>query len=201
MILKRRIIYCLLLNLFLLPLLGCSKAGDANDPKPANTPAPSISSFIATPNPSISGGNVVLTAIFSDGTGVINQNVGAVTSGVSVTVNPTKTTTYTLTVNSGKPDLPPAAITLTVNIQSGTGYQMGGAIQGAALNLSGVVTTFAGATGALDVSGTADGIGIDARFNTPGGITTDGSYLYVSDSLNSTIRQIEIASGQVSTLA
>lgn len=39
------------------------------------------------------------------------------------------------------------------------------------------------------------------RFNGPLGITTDGTYLYVTDTANHTIRKINIASGSVSTLA
>jgi sugar lactone lactonase YvrE len=35
-------------------------------------------------------------------------------------------------------------------------------------------------------------VGTDARFNQPNGITTDGSYLYVSDSYNNTIRRINL---------
>jgi DNA-binding beta-propeller fold protein YncE len=61
-----------------------------------------------------------------------------------------------------------------------------------------VVTTFAGAAGA---PGTTDGIGTSARFRNPAGITSDGTYLYVADNVNSTIRKVEIATGAVTTLA
>lgn len=47
-----------------------------------------------------SGGAVVLTPRFSTGSGSINNGVGTVTSGTTYTVNPTVTTTYTLTVGS-----------------------------------------------------------------------------------------------------
>lgn len=59
------------------------------------------------------------------------------------------------------------------------------------------VTTLAGdgTPGFRDTSGT------DARFDTPLGITTDGTYLYVTDGLNQRIRRVEIASGRVSTIA
>jgi len=63
---------------------------------------------------------------------------------------------------------------------------------------SGVVTTLAGIAGS---SGSADGTGSAASFSTPGGITTDGTNLYVADSNNNTIRKIVIASGVVTTLA
>lgn len=70
---------------------------------------------------------------------------------------------------------------------------------------SGVVSTLAGLVstlnGAASPSGSADGTGSAARFNQPYGITTDGTNLYVADTVNHTIRQIVIATGVVSTLA
>jgi sugar lactone lactonase YvrE len=62
----------------------------------------------------------------------------------------------------------------------------------------GTVTTFVGTAG---TSGSTDGIGAAAFFNHPGGITTDGTILYVADSGNSTIRAVVISSGAVKTLA
>ena len=63
---------------------------------------------------------------------------------------------------------------------------------------SGEVSTLAGSAGTY---GSADGIGTAAKFNSPAGITTDGTYLYVADYYNNIIRQIEIATGAVTTLA
>ena len=63
---------------------------------------------------------------------------------------------------------------------------------------TGAVTTLAG-TGA---QGSFDNpIGTFATFNLPGGITTDGTNLYVADTNNNEIRQVVIASGAVTTLA
>ena len=57
---------------------------------------------------------------------------------------------------------------------------------------TGTVTTIAGTSGALGLDdGTIDGIGAVARFNQPNGITTDGRYLYVTDSYHNTIRRID----------
>jgi len=61
-----------------------------------------------------------------------------------------------------------------------------------------VVTTFAGTAGS---SGSEDGVGTSARFNSPFSITTDGSSLYVADYGNHTIRKIVIATGEITTLA
>jgi hypothetical protein len=63
---------------------------------------------------------------------------------------------------------------------------------------TGIVETFAGTA---DQKGAVDETGTAARFNFPSGITTDGTYLYVTDTNNNTIRKIEIASRIVKTLA
>lgn len=63
---------------------------------------------------------------------------------------------------------------------------------------SGTVTTIAGMAGK---KGSSDGKGAAARFNRPYGITTDGTNLYVTDSNNHSVRQIDIESGIVTTLA
>ncbi len=80
---------------------------------------------------------------------------------------------------------------------SNTGL-LGGAIQGKALRLTGTTSTLAGTAG---TTGSTDATGAAARFNTPYDITTDGPNLYVSDSLNNTIRKVVIATGAVTTLA
>ncbi|MGD0275413.1 MAG: carboxypeptidase regulatory-like domain-containing protein [Syntrophales bacterium] len=63
---------------------------------------------------------------------------------------------------------------------------------------TGAVTTLAGTAGS---SGSTDGAGSAALFNSPQGITTDGTNLYVADTINNTIRQIVISTGAVTTLA
>ena len=66
------------------------------------------------------------------------------------------------------------------------------------ITAAGVVSTFAGTIG---TSGTANGTGTAARFNSPGSITIDGAgALYVADTGNHAIRKITSA-GVVTTLA
>ena len=65
---------------------------------------------------------------------------------------------------------------------------------------TGYTTIVAGGTSPA-ASGAVDASGTSARFNTPRGIATDGTYLYVADGSNNTIRKIFIASGAVTTLA
>ena len=63
---------------------------------------------------------------------------------------------------------------------------------------TGQVSTVAG-TGS---SGSANGIGTNASFDTPGGIALDGSgNLYVADKFNNRIRKIVLATGEVTTFA
>jgi len=66
--------------------------------------------------------------------------------------------------------------------------------------ISGTVSTLAGSP---TMTGSTNGTGAGARFNQPVGIATDstGTYLYVTDTGNSTIRQVVILSGVVGTLA
>ena len=63
---------------------------------------------------------------------------------------------------------------------------------------TGKVTTFAGKA---EESGSVDGVGHEARFNRPNGITSDGRHLYVADTDNHTIRKVSISSGAVTTIA
>jgi hypothetical protein len=62
----------------------------------------------------------------------------------------------------------------------------------------GVVSTIAGLAGK---SGTNDGVGTDARFDWPQGVTVDSANnVFVSDTLNNTIREI-LPDGMITTLA
>ena len=58
-----------------------------------------------------------------------------------------------------------------------------------------IVTTLSGSTN----SGFVEGAGTDARFSSPEGITTDGTYLYISDTGNHRVRSIVAETGLTST--
>jgi hypothetical protein len=79
-------------------------------------PPPTITSFGASPATIASGSASSLTAVFANGTGVITPGNFTVTSGTPLSVGPTTTTVYTLTVT---PPLGTAITqTATVFIQS-----------------------------------------------------------------------------------
>ena len=62
--------------------------------------APVITSFAPAAGTITLGNPTTLTAVFSGGTGSVNNGVGSVTSNTAVSVSPTTTTTYTLTVTN-----------------------------------------------------------------------------------------------------
>ncbi|MES2826460.1 MAG: hypothetical protein V4732_22925 [Pseudomonadota bacterium] len=99
---------------------------------------------------------------------------------------------------SNAPSSSPNSSSLASSAPALSSFLMGGAIQEHALNITGVVSTFAGVAG---INGSADGTGATAAFLNPNAITTDGTNLYVADTVNDTIRQIAIATGAVTTLA
>jgi hypothetical protein len=62
---------------------------------------------------------------------------------------------------------------------------------------TGVVTTLAGS----GTAGSTDAIGTSASFWYPEGVVTDGTFVYVTDTQNNTIREVTIIDGAVITLA
>ena len=82
---------------------------------------PSITSFGAANTTITDGTSSILNAVFTGGTGSIDNGVGAVTSGVGVTVTPTSTTTYKLTVTNSAGVSVPATTTVTVVPATNTG--------------------------------------------------------------------------------
>jgi hypothetical protein len=63
-------------------------------------PLPSISSFTVGESPITEGDSTTLIPVFADGSGSIDNGIGAVTSGSTVTISPATSTTYVLTVTN-----------------------------------------------------------------------------------------------------
>lgn len=196
----------------------------------SNCPPPDIIRFSAA-TPSIgAGGMVALTAIFDGGvqgdagSGTIDNNIGAVTSGNPVMTSAlTSTTTFQLTVNSACGATATAKVRVPVGsiaFFAGDSYPGGyiGNLYGLArdssgnmygtdhtfndvlsITPSGTVNLLAGVPG---TAGYLDGPGLSAQFNAPYGLAVDPSgNLYVSDTANDfAIRQIAVADYSVSTL-
>jgi hypothetical protein len=79
------------------------------------TPPASITSFTASAATITDGQSATLTGVFSGGTGMITPGNLAATSGVAVSVSPTATTQYTLTVTPASGTAATAMVTITVN--------------------------------------------------------------------------------------
>jgi hypothetical protein len=137
-------------------------------------PAPSITSFTASPATITAGTSSSLTGIFSGGAGVITGGSSSISaaSGTAVTVSPASTTTYTLTVTAtngtqvtatATVTVTPAAPTITSFTASPTTITAGGS--------SSLTAVFAGGTGVV----------------TPGNITvTSGTAVSVSPTTTTT---------------
>lgn len=78
-------------------------------------PAPAITSFTASPTTINVGQMTSLTATFINGTGSVDNGVGAVTSGTPVSVQPAATTIYTLTVTNAAGTSVTKSVTVTVD--------------------------------------------------------------------------------------
>jgi len=129
-----------------------------------------------------SSDNITFTLDPSDNLTILKTYLTRVTTGVKDTAGNALSSQYDN--STGFTTLTPSS------------YQMGGSIQGTELSLSTAVTTFAGSS-----SGSTDATGTSASFDTPYGITTDGTNLYVADRGNHRIRKIVIDNGTVTTLA
>jgi hypothetical protein len=77
-------------------------------------PAPTITSFAAGSTTITTGSSATLTGVFANGTGVITPGSLTATSGAGVTVSPTVTTTYILTVTNASGTAIAAATVVTV---------------------------------------------------------------------------------------
>jgi hypothetical protein len=126
-----------------------------------NPLAPSITSFTANPTTITAGGSASLTGVFANGTGMVTPGNLSVTSGTAVSVSPTSTTIYTLTVTNSAGVK--ASITATVTVlaaQTITFADPGAQAVGTPLTLvatasSGLTVSFASTTPTVcTVSGT-----------------------------------------------
>jgi len=112
--------------------------------------APAVISLTASPSTISTGDSTTLTAVYEGGTGSIDNSVGSISSGQSVTVTPLVTTTYTLNIIDGAGDKAQASVTVVVGdlptvtsfVSSATTIAMG-----SSANLTAV---FAGGTGVID---------------------------------------------------
>jgi hypothetical protein len=94
-------------------VLGCGGGGQQSTSTPPS--APSITSFTASVSPIPAGTATSLTAVFTNGTGSVNQSVGAVTSRMPVSTGKlSATTTYTLTVTNSAGSSVTQQVTVTV---------------------------------------------------------------------------------------
>jgi len=140
--------------------------------------------------------------------GTVTQN-GSGLSGVNVSLTGTSSASATTDAN-GNYSFAHVANGNYIITPSFSGYVFSPSsssqtVNGA--NISGVNFTTSGSTAVVKTlagsgtSGFSDGTGNLASFNSPGGITTDGTNLYVTDTGNNAIREIGITTGQVLTLA
>jgi sugar lactone lactonase YvrE len=162
-------------------------------------------------------GAVVLSVIAACGisvissysiSGTVTQN-GTGLSGVTVSLTGTSSASATTDVNGNYSFAHVANGSYTIT-PSFSGYTFSPPSSSQTVsnsNISGVNFTTSGSTAVVKTlagsgtAGFADGAGNLASFNLPGGITTDGTNLYVADTGNNLIRQVVITSGQVMTLA
>ena len=113
-------------------------------------PAPVITSFTPGAATITAGGSTTLTAVFSNGTGSVDNAVGAVVSGTAVNVSPAVTTTYTLTVTNSLGTSVTSQATVTgVAAPVITSFTPGSAtiVSGSSTTLTAV---FTGGTGSVD---------------------------------------------------
>jgi hypothetical protein len=76
--------------------------------------APVITSFTASPTAILAGSTSKLTGVFTGGTGLITPGNYTATSGASISVGPSSTTTYTLTVKNAAGTTVTATATVTI---------------------------------------------------------------------------------------
>jgi hypothetical protein len=113
----KRLLVIALAMIVSLGLVGLTACGGGSSSTTTPPAGPSISSFTASPTSITSGAGTTLTGVFANGTGVITPGNLPATSGVGVSVSPTATTTYMLTV-TGASGTTPATSTAMVTVSA-----------------------------------------------------------------------------------
>lgn len=98
--------------------------GTLNWAEESSASAPYITSFDASESTIFPGNSVDLIAVFTNGTGAIDNGVGIVNSTSPVSVSPSVTTTYTLTVTNESGSVS-STVTITANDSGGGGHSTG----------------------------------------------------------------------------
>jgi len=157
-----------------------------------NVAAPTITSFTANPATITAGGTSSLTGVFSGGKGVITPGSIAATSGTAVSVTPTDTTIYTLTVTNSAGVITTQTVTVTVTAASAPAAPTG--LTAAAGNAS-VTLSWTASTGATSYNiyrGTTSGgesttpiaTGVTTPGYTDSGLTNGQEYYYKVAAVN-----------------
>ena len=193
-----KVLYIILISLFCLTIFSCAKNSSTDN---TTTTVPVIAEVTVVTTPTTD--TTPDYTFSSDEAGTItyggscsSSTTSAISGNNTITLASLSTGTYTdctITVTDAAGNV---SNILTISSFSVI-EQMGGSMQGVQLSLSTAVTILAGAVS----SGSANGTGTSASFNQPSGITTDGTNLYVADSMNNLIRKIVISTGVVTTLA
>jgi len=193
--------------ILLLALASCGGGGGGTTPTPTPVVAPSTAPTGLTTTTGCGAINLNWTGV----AGATGYYVYHAASGAVATKTAVATTSYTdagLIANTTYNYQVAAFNTAGEGLISGsvskrTGAacpNVGGSVQGTPLTLSSSsqVSTMAGA--AL-FPGYVDATGVNARFDLPANVATDGTNLYVADTANNVIRKIAISTGAVTTLA
>ena len=182
-----KVLYIILISLFSLTVISCSEdkeesTTDTTAPVIAEVTAVTTPTNDSTPDYTFSSSEA---GTITYGGSCSSSTTSAISGNNTITLVSLSTATYsdcTITVTDTAGNV---SSTLTLSSFSVI-EQMGGSIQGMALNLTSKVTTYAGSS-----SGSTDATGTSASFYYPMGITTDGTNLYVAEYNNHRIRKIE----------
>jgi len=196
----------------LLALASCGGGGGGGGSTTTPVVAPSTAPTASTPVAGCNAINLNWSAVAgATGYNVYGaaSNVLVISPGNKLTATPDTATSYTdtsatmstryyrITAANSAGEGPGS--NLVSGATTGGSTNVGGSIQGNVLTpLSNAVSTLAGTA---PNQGYINDTGAKAQFNTPAGVTTDGTNLYVADAVNNVIRKIVISTGVVTTLA